>query len=275
MKATSAAIQQLQAEVAFLKTDLAEAKSLLVKQAEATAPERRSYAGAVGQTSKRNHGQSQSHCQLPRKSTARLDETAVKKPTAWVKVSGARKVWSTIKSCTVTSVKSAISRVCKNDTVKVKRKVKNNPGDSNGARSSRWWFILHDTEEALVTLEVNWEQLALQTSWKLMDCYMPEPHPPAAGNPIEGGKESLSAESFSRSHDNNTLSHSNSITDPEGAKESPNVESPSHSHDKSTLLHSNSVTESTGEHAAASQPTDSHLNRSSPFRSSQELLPTT
>ena len=90
-------------------------------------------------------------------------------PSSWVKVDRARKIWGILKSCTVASVKSAISRICKNSTVKVKRKVKTVSGVQ-----TRWWFILHDSEEALVSLESNWEQLALQTSWRLVNCYMPQ-----------------------------------------------------------------------------------------------------
>ena len=64
-------------------------------------------------------------------------------------------------------MKSAISRVCKNDTVNVKRKLK------TGAQT-RWWFVLHDRKEALASLESKWEQLEVQTSWKLAKCYMPQ-----------------------------------------------------------------------------------------------------
>lgn len=94
------------------------------------------------------------------------------KPSSWVKVDGARKIWGTLKSCTVASVKSAISRVCNNNTVKVKRKIKTSSGTPG--TQARWYFILHDSEEALVALESNWERLALQTSWRLAICYMPQ-----------------------------------------------------------------------------------------------------
>ena len=62
-------------------------------------------------------------------------------------------------------MKSAISRVC-NDTVNVKRKLK------TGEQTR--WFVLHDSEEALTSLESKWEQLEVQTSWKLVKCYMPQ-----------------------------------------------------------------------------------------------------
>ena len=94
------------------------------------------------------------------------------KPSSWVKVDGARKVWGTLKSCTAASVKSAISRVCNNNTVKVKRKFKT--GSSTQGIQARWWYILQDSEEALVSLESNWERLALQTSCRLATCYKPQ-----------------------------------------------------------------------------------------------------
>ena len=92
--------------------------------------------------------------------------------TNWVKVDGARKIWGMLKSCTTASVKFAIFRICKNTTVKVKRKYKTD-SRTTGVQS-RWWFVLHDSEEALTSLESTWEQLALQTSWKLANCYMPQ-----------------------------------------------------------------------------------------------------
>lgn len=89
---------------------------------------------------------------------------------AWVKVDGARKVWGTLKSSTTASVKSAISRVCNNNTVKVKRKFK--VGSGTQETQARWWYVLHDSEEALVSLETNWERLALQTSCMETGCML-------------------------------------------------------------------------------------------------------
>ena len=99
-------------------------------------------------------------------------ENRLTKPSNWMKVAGARKVWGTLKSCTAASVKSAITRVCKNNTLKIKRKNKT-VGSAHGIQT-QWWYVLHDSEEALVSLESNWEQLALQTSWRLTPCYKPE-----------------------------------------------------------------------------------------------------
>ena len=71
-----------------------------------------------------------------------------------MKVDGACKVWGILRSCTAASVKSAISRVCNNNTVKVKRKFKT--GSGTQGIQAQWWYILHDSEEALVFLESNW-----------------------------------------------------------------------------------------------------------------------
>ena len=31
----------------------------------------------------------------------------------------------------------------------------------------RWWFVLHDSEEALRMLEDKWDNIQMQTGWKL------------------------------------------------------------------------------------------------------------
>ena len=116
-------------------------------------PPRRSQANGNHQASSNNSRNNQNQSKKP--------------PSNWIRVDRARKIWGTLKSCTVASVKSAISRVCKNDTVNVKRKLK------TGAQT-RWWYVLHDSEEALASLESKWEQLEVQTSWKLTKCYMPQ-----------------------------------------------------------------------------------------------------
>ena len=87
-----------------------------------------------------------------------------------VKVVGARRIWGTLRDCTVKSVKNVIVRVCKIDRgVHVKRKVKENPVTNK----VRWWFVLHGSESLLCDLEEKWPQVNLQTSWKLEPCYKP------------------------------------------------------------------------------------------------------
>ena len=37
----------------------------------------------------------------------------------------------------------------------------------------RWWFIIHASENVLLDLEGRWEQLQLETGWKLEPCFKP------------------------------------------------------------------------------------------------------
>ena len=37
----------------------------------------------------------------------------------------------------------------------------------------RWWFVIHASENVLLDLEGSWDQLQLQTSWKLEPCFKP------------------------------------------------------------------------------------------------------
>ena len=85
------------------------------------------------------------------------------------KLVGARRVWGTLKACTVGTVKSVISRFCSNTTAKVKRKTK----DVQPGKPPKWCFVIHDSEEALQSLESNWDLVNVQTNWKLEPCYKP------------------------------------------------------------------------------------------------------
>ena len=92
-----------------------------------------------------------------------------KKTEGKTKVVGARRVWGTLKACTVGTVKSVISRFCSNTTARVKRKIK----DVQPGKPPRWWFVIHDSEESLQALEENWGSVHVQTNWKLEPCYKP------------------------------------------------------------------------------------------------------
>ena len=45
------------------------------------------------------------------------------------------------------------------------------------SKRSKWWYVIHGDESVLVHLESNWEQINLQTSWKLEPCFMTESIP--------------------------------------------------------------------------------------------------
>lgn len=88
---------------------------------------------------------------------------------AKVRVEGARRIWGTMKITTSGLIKSAISRICSIDSVRVKRKT--TTGTIDGKIKS-WWFIVHGSEEVLKELEQKWNLLHMQTNWKLEPCFM-------------------------------------------------------------------------------------------------------
>ena len=79
-------------------------------------------------------------------------------------------MWGTHWSCTPKAVNSAITKFCGVTPKSVKRKfVKNATG-----KTTRWLFVIHDSEEVLTSLESKWDQLKLQTLWELEPCFMKE-----------------------------------------------------------------------------------------------------
>ena len=82
------------------------------------------------------------------------------------KVPGARRVWGTMKSCTSGTIKGAIARFCNIIDIRVKRKTK-----QIGENKERWWFVIHGNEESLANLDLLWERVQIQTSWKLETCF--------------------------------------------------------------------------------------------------------
>ena len=95
-----------------------------------------------------------------------------KKSAEKVRVQGARRVWGTLKLTTPSSLKSAISKFCPATSIQIKRKtVCDNVGEVK-----KWWFVIHAPEEVLVELDCEWEQLKLQTGWKLEPCFKPTSH---------------------------------------------------------------------------------------------------
>lgn len=62
-------------------------------------------------------------------------------------VTGDRRTWRTLWACTVSAVSSVILKLCSNSTVEVEHKAK----EHHTGKSSRWRFVIHDTEEVTVT----------------------------------------------------------------------------------------------------------------------------
>ena len=89
---------------------------------------------------------------------------------------GVRRVWGTMKACTVPTVIKSITWLTSiGSNVQVKRKYKTNDKD----KVVKWWYILRAEEAVLNQLEQELEKVQLQTSWKLEPYYKLPIHPPA------------------------------------------------------------------------------------------------
>ena len=86
-----------------------------------------------------------------------------------VQVVGARRVWGTMKVTSTSSLKSTIQKFCPLNSLQIKRKtVLDVAGNVR-----KWWFIIHAPENVLLDLEGSWDQLQLQTGWKLEPRFKP------------------------------------------------------------------------------------------------------
>ena len=118
---------------------------------------------------RRNQLASQSTAATANPTVSLVTTSKTKKPEDKAKVLGARRVWGTMKACTVGSVKAVISKCCSNTTAKVKRKSK----DAQPGKPSKWWFIVHDEEKSLQILDAKRDLVHVESSWKLEPCYKP------------------------------------------------------------------------------------------------------
>ena len=97
-----------------------------------------------------------------------------------IKVVGARRIWGTLKSSSTKTVKSVILQVSKIEgELRIKRKDKENRTTGR----PKWWYVVHGSESTLMELEAKWDQVKVQTSWKLEPCFLTESQnisPPSA-----------------------------------------------------------------------------------------------
>ena len=96
----------------------------------------------------------------------------VSKPKQFEKVSGARKVWGTMRETTVKAVTGVIPKLCPS-TIEFKIKCKTQTGNHDLGHKPRWWFVIPAKEEDLTTLESAWSAVFDHTQWKLCPCYKP------------------------------------------------------------------------------------------------------
>lgn len=113
--------------------------------------------------------------------------------------------------------------------------------------------MIRGTENELMLLEQEWDKVQNQTLWTLEYCYIPSNNT----QPENSAPSQTQVSQIQNSAELTTATVPSAPAGDDGVASTPEP------------------TESTGEHAPTSQPTDSNVNHSSPFRSSQELLPTT
>ena len=65
-------------------------------------------------------------------------------------------------------VKSVILQVSKiGGELRIKCKDKDSPTTGR----PRWWYVVYGSESTLMELEAKWDQMKLQTAWKLETCF--------------------------------------------------------------------------------------------------------
>ena len=137
--------------------------------------------------SRSQRSQNRNEPQQQRQHRDRRQDNQEANSTERVQARGVRRIWGTMKSCSSSAVKNAITRLIPDQRipgiaeVSVKRKFKRSSDNK-----LRWWFLIYMPEEALEKLESEWEPVALQTSWKLEPCMAPANflHPAVESHPL-------------------------------------------------------------------------------------------
>ena len=159
-----------------MKLEIAQLKEALatIQATETTRPQR-SYANVASRRT--GAGANKAHnyrCKPLDGPGSNTESTTLGEPTVSmnkIKVVGARRIWGTLKSSSAKTVKSVILRVCKiGGELRIKRKDRENPITGR----QRWWYVVHGSESTLMELEAKWDQVKVQTSWKLEPCFMAE-----------------------------------------------------------------------------------------------------
>ena len=85
-----------------------------------------------------------------------------------IKISGLRKVWGSMQSCTTNVMAKTISNLCA--TMANKRQLRRKYKITSNGQVRHWCFLIRGDEEVLLELEKTWNTVAVQTSWKLEEC---------------------------------------------------------------------------------------------------------
>ena len=98
-------------------------------------------------------------------------------------MTGARRVWGTIPTCSAGAISATIAKLIPQKLeLRVKRKFKKLQNNK-----PLWWFVIHGTENELAILEKEWGKVHNHTPWTLHECYMLQsasmPNTPQCENP--------------------------------------------------------------------------------------------
>ena len=108
--------------------------------------------GRRGRRGNQGRGCQSRHGASPKRSRPRMEQNcdmiAVRTSSQKVRVGGVHRVWVSLKETTVSSLKSTIMIFSPSASLVVKRKTTRN---DNG-EIKRWWYVLHDSEEAFQVL---------------------------------------------------------------------------------------------------------------------------
>ena len=125
-------------------------------------------------------------------------------------LSGARKIWGTLRSTTTLAVANALKQLAGIDTSKLQIKRMFKTSSTESSRVKKWWFVIRGEEDLLNKLEAGWNGIALQTAWKLQPVHVfdvASSHPADIDQednvePLESG--TLPHESVSQQHPDTT-----------------------------------------------------------------------
>ena len=175
-----AIIQLLQDEVTALRSEIDKLREASSLEKSATPEINRAALDAlkedVQQLESSVHGYSRRHAKpsYAKMAAANANSTETrprKSKRTKQQVTGARRVWGTRRSTTVSVVKDAIVDLANIEAneLQVKRKYR-----VIGEGRTRWWFVVHAEEETLQALDATWPQSvqSVQKHWKLEKCLM-------------------------------------------------------------------------------------------------------
>ena len=78
-----------------------------------------------------------------------------------------------MKSCATHTVSDTLAQLCPTVSAKLQLRRKFQTTDSaSGSHITKCWFVIHGAEDVLNELQDEWENIAVQTSWKLEECFM-------------------------------------------------------------------------------------------------------